>query len=98
MVKRVSYDRLRSETLSGEQPNEKVNNAYKCQVGDNSLLTMAALTTRNQCGFFPRRSILGKGVGKVMEGMTCYISIWSDMLSVIRECTDFDQVTRKAVR
>lgn len=63
-----------------------------------SLLTMAALTAHGHCGFFPRHSILGKGVGKIMEGLTCYISIWSDMLSVIRECTDFDQVTRKAVR
>lgn len=63
-----------------------------------SFLTMAALTTHSHCGIFPRHSILGKGVGKIMEGLTCYISIWSDMLSVIRECTDFDQVTRKAVR
>lgn len=59
---------------------------------------MASLTTQNHRGFLPLHSIVERGLGKIMKGITCYISVWADMLSVIRECTDFDQVTRKAVR
>lgn len=59
---------------------------------------MADLTTHNYCGFFPIHSLVDKGLGSIVKGVTLYISIWSDMLSVIRESTDFDQVTRKAVR
>ena len=60
--------------------------------------TMAALASHSHSGVSPMHSIVGKGFGKIMEGITCYISVWSEMLSVIRECTDFDQATRKAVR
>lgn len=59
---------------------------------------MAARTTHSHCRLFPLNSFLEKGFGKIMAGVTCYISVWSEMLSVIRECADFDQVTRKAVR
>lgn len=59
---------------------------------------MAALTTDSNWGFFSLHPLVEKGVGKVMKWMTCYISIWSDMLSVLRESTDFDQITRIAVR
>jgi hypothetical protein len=59
---------------------------------------MATRQKYSQRGLFLSNSLLVKGFGKIMAGVACYISVWSEMLSVIRECTDFDQVTRKAVR
>ena len=74
----------------------EVHHSYKHQV-EQKHFAMPARTTHIQCGLFPLHSILGKGFGKIMAGVTCYISVWSEMLSVIKECTDFDQVTRKPV-
>lgn len=86
-----------SETCSSGQAYHEVTDSHKSQVVKSSL-TMAALTTDSHWGLFSLHPLVEKGVGKVMKWMTCYISIWSDMLSVLRESTDFDQITRVAVR